>query len=180
MLESVSVPSLICMVLAGPWRLFEILDSFFCFADSAMCVALLVPEINARSGATSHWKSFKIRPGREYKSSEMKHRSVSGMSWEHSFSGTRFWSTIFRFWELWGNCRRPLWYHLFDLGCRFGAHWILKGSPKRQVSYKININHQKMAIRSGARKNMNLWWKTDAKRRCPDNPKRGFLITPAI
>ena len=35
-----------------------------CLADSSMCVALLrIPELNARSGGTSHRKSFKIRPG---------------------------------------------------------------------------------------------------------------------
>ena len=32
--------------------------------------------------------------------------------------------------------------------------------------YEDNINYQNMVARSGARKNMKLWWKVGAKRRC--------------
>ena len=43
----------------GSWRFF--VDSSHCFfADLAMCVALLVPEMNARNGANSHWNHSKL------------------------------------------------------------------------------------------------------------------------
>ena len=53
--------------LYGSWQFLAILCRFLSiivFADSAMCVALLVPEMNARSGAKSHFKSLKTEPGR--------------------------------------------------------------------------------------------------------------------
>ena len=51
----------------------QILDSFV-FADPAIRVELLVPEMNARSGVKGHWKLFKIGPGRVQNSSKMNPR----------------------------------------------------------------------------------------------------------
>ena len=74
--------------LYASWRFLAILCRFLTglLTDSAMCVALLVPEINARNGAKSHWKSLKIQPARVHKSSELRSRGVSWGSWEHSVS----------------------------------------------------------------------------------------------
>ena len=66
------------------------------------------------------------------------------------------------------------WFHLADWGCHVGGHWILKGSPNRPFLYTININHQKIATMSGASKNMELWWKVNAKRRCPEMKQMVF------
>ena len=36
-----------------------------------------------------------------------------------------------------------LWRHLVDFGCRFGAHWILKGVPKSIISEKTKRNRKR-------------------------------------
>ena len=48
MVEGVSVPLLICMVLDDSLQILDI------SAYSVMCAALLVPEMNVRSGSKSH------------------------------------------------------------------------------------------------------------------------------
>ena len=64
--------------LYGSWWFLAILCrflSFFFLADSAMCVALMIPEMIARIGVRSHFESSTMNP-----------RGVSGGSWEHSVS----------------------------------------------------------------------------------------------
>ena len=50
-----------------------------------------------------------------------------------------------------------IWRHLVDLGSRFGAHWILKGSPNRRFSYKINIKFEKQNVQEGVLKQNDFW-----------------------
>ena len=75
--------------------------------------------------------------------------------------------------RVWGI---PFWCQLVDLGFHVGALWILKGSPNRAFSFEIIINYPNMATRSGVRKNMKLWWKVDAKRRCLETMKKRFSL----
>ena len=76
-----------------------------------MCVALLVPEMNARSGAKSHWKSLKNEPRRLQKSSKINPRGVSGASWEHSVPwtqrGTRIRSYFAATWSISNSILAP-------------------------------------------------------------------------
>ena len=79
MLEGVSVPSLICMLLGGFLAILCRFLTVLFFADSAMCVALLVQKMSASSGSKSHRKSFKSESGRVQKLSKMRPGRVGGV-----------------------------------------------------------------------------------------------------
>ena len=70
-----------------------------------------------------------------------------------------------------------IWRHLVDFGSHFGACWILKGSPNRQFSYKINIKLEKSVC--AGRCLEKTWfggWIFDVKMGGLDKPKQSFRI----
>jgi hypothetical protein len=113
------------------------------------------------SGSWNHWKSLKIIINDVWTAPKiMKDNTlgrfvgVLGSAWwkvrKKASSGLSFWRFLF---------------DLVDIGRNFGSHWILEGSQNQWFSHEINIKCEKVMTRSGPRKNMNCWWKIDAKTR---------------